>query len=61
MLSVRSAVEWKVSSLCRGDSVVVLAQREIVIVNTRFVFDNNIKVVVLNWISLIQSLIPRPT
>lgn len=58
---MRSAVEWKVSSLCRGDSVVVLAQREIVIVNTRVVFDNNIKVVVLNWISLIQSLIPRPT
>lgn len=42
MLSVRSAVEWKVSSLCRGDSVVVLAQREIVIVNTRFVFDTSI-------------------
>lgn len=39
----------------------MLAQRDIVIVNTRFVFDNNIKVVVLNWISLIQSLIPRPT
>lgn len=45
MFSVRSAVEWKVSSLCRGDSVVervVLAQRNTVIVNTRFVFDTSI-------------------